>query len=81
MLDTVKLAEREDALVLRLYEAHGAAAERAVELGVPAASVSRANLLEDPEDGLALAGTVVESTTGRSRSSRCSCGDGVASGP
>jgi alpha-mannosidase len=38
VLDTVKLAEREDALVLRLYEAHGARG-----------SVTRANLLEDPE--------------------------------
>ncbi len=49
MLDTVKLAEREDALVLRLYEAHGARGRARLELGVPASSVVRANLLEDPE--------------------------------
>jgi alpha-mannosidase len=49
MLDTVKLAEREDALVLRLYEAHGARGRAGLTFGVPADSVTRANLLEDPE--------------------------------
>jgi alpha-mannosidase len=49
MLDTVKLAEREDALVLRLYEAHGARGRAGLTFGVPAGSVTRANLLEDPE--------------------------------
>jgi alpha-mannosidase len=61
VLDTVKLAEREDALVLRLFEAHGARGRARLELGVPAASVTRANLLEDAEEGdLALAGAAVE---------------------
>jgi alpha-mannosidase len=49
MLDTVKLAERDDALVLRLYEAHGARGRAELTFGVPAGSVTRANLLEDPE--------------------------------
>ena len=49
VLDTVKLAEREDALVLRLYEAHGARGRARLELGVDATRVVRANLLEDPQ--------------------------------
>jgi alpha-mannosidase len=48
VLDTVKLAEREDALVLRLYEAHGARGRARIALGVHVGSVVRANLLEDP---------------------------------
>jgi alpha-mannosidase len=48
VLDTVKLAEREDALVLRLYEAHGARGRARITLGVDVGSVVRANLLEDP---------------------------------
>ena len=60
VLDTVKLAEREDALVLRLYEAHGARGRARLELGVEATAVVRANLLEDSGDGLALDGSSVE---------------------
>jgi alpha-mannosidase len=61
VLDTVKLAEREDALVLRLYEAHGARGRTRLTLGVEAASVTRANLLEDAEgDDLPLTGGSVE---------------------
>ena len=48
VLDTIKLAEREDALVLRLYEAHGARGRARLSLGVEATAVVRANLLEDP---------------------------------
>jgi alpha-mannosidase len=53
VLDTVKLAEREEALVLRLYEAHGARGRARISFGVDVGSVTRANLLEDP-DGIAL---------------------------
>jgi alpha-mannosidase len=49
VLDTVKLAEREDALVLRLYEAHGARGRARVTFGLDVGAVTRANLLEDPE--------------------------------
>ena len=48
VLDTVKLAEREDALVVRLYEAHGARGRARIAFGVDVGSVVRANLLEDP---------------------------------
>jgi alpha-mannosidase len=47
VLDTVKRAEDSDALVLRLYEAHGARGTARVRLGVPFSSALRANALED----------------------------------
>jgi alpha-mannosidase len=61
VLDTVKLAEREDALVLRLYEAHGAHGRARLTLAVECTAVMRANLLEDPQgDELPLGGSAVE---------------------
>jgi alpha-mannosidase len=45
VLDTIKRAEDSDALVLRLYEAHGA--RGTARLRLPASSASRANVLED----------------------------------
>ena len=47
VLDAVKLAEDSDALVLRLYEAHGGRGRARVRLGVPFTDVRRSNLLED----------------------------------
>ena len=47
MLDTVKLAEDSDALVLRLYEAHGGRGRARVRLGLPFTAARRSNLLED----------------------------------
>ena len=47
VLDTIKLAEDSDALVLRLYEAAGARGIAAVRLDVPFAGAWFANLLED----------------------------------
>jgi alpha-mannosidase len=47
VLDTIKLAEDSDALVLRLYEAHGGRGRARIRLAVPFASARRANLLED----------------------------------
>ncbi len=59
VLDTVKRAEDSDALVLRLYEAHGARGTARVELGVPFARARLANLLEDPGAELALVGGAI----------------------
>jgi alpha-mannosidase len=56
VLDTVKLAEGSDALVLRLYEAHGARGVAHVELGMPFASACRANALEDDGDAVEVDG-------------------------
>jgi alpha-mannosidase len=52
VLDTIKLAEDSDALVLRLYEAHGGRGRARIRLAVPWKEARRANLLED-ELGLA----------------------------
>lgn len=52
VLDTIKRAEESDALVLRLYEAHGARGTARLRLGVPFASACLANLLEDDGDAL-----------------------------
>jgi alpha-mannosidase len=47
VLDTIKRAEDGPALVLRLYEAHGARGVARVRVGLPFESVRFANLLED----------------------------------
>jgi alpha-mannosidase len=47
VLDTIKQAEDGAALVLRLYEAHGARGVASVRLGLPFHSARFANLLED----------------------------------
>ena len=61
VLDTVKLAEHEDAVVLRCYEAHGGRGRARIDVGLDFDSVVRANLLEEqqgdelPHDGSVLA--------------------------
>jgi alpha-mannosidase len=60
VLDTVKLAEREDALVLRLYEAHGARGHARISVGLDTTSVVAANLLEDETGDVQLDGSVIE---------------------
>jgi alpha-mannosidase len=57
VLDTVKRAEDSDALVLRLYEAHGARGRARVRLGVPFSSAHRANALEDDGEPLEVEGS------------------------
>ena len=52
VLDTVKLAEDSGALVLRAYEAHGGRGVARVRLGVPFGEARRANLLEEPGEGV-----------------------------
>jgi alpha-mannosidase len=47
VLDTIKLAEDSDALVLRLYEAHGARGTAKVTLGLPFTRARFANGLEE----------------------------------
>jgi alpha-mannosidase len=48
VLDTIKRAEDGHALVVRLYEAHGARGSATLELGFPLRGARFANLLEDP---------------------------------
>jgi alpha-mannosidase len=52
VLDTVKRAEDSDAVVLRLYEAHGARGIARIRLGIPFDRARRANLLEDDAEPL-----------------------------
>ena len=59
VVDAVKRAEDLDALVLRLYEAHGARGTARVRVGVPFAGARLANLLEDPGAELAVAGDAI----------------------
>jgi alpha-mannosidase len=54
VLDTVKLAEDSDALVLRLYEAHGARGEARLRPGLPFTEAVACNLLEDAGPPLAV---------------------------
>ncbi|HKV67940.1 MAG TPA: glycoside hydrolase family 38 C-terminal domain-containing protein [Gaiellales bacterium] len=60
VLDTVKRAEDSDAIVLRLYEAHGARGRARIRVGLPFSEAARANLLEDAGDGLSVAGDTIE---------------------
>jgi alpha-mannosidase len=52
VLDTIKRAEDSDALVLRLYEAHGARGVARVRLALPFAEARLANALEDEREPL-----------------------------
>jgi alpha-mannosidase len=53
VLDTVKRAEDDRALVLRLYEAHGARGTARLETSLPFRAAHLCNLLEDTEAPLA----------------------------
>ncbi len=60
VLDTIKRAEDSDALLLRLYEAHGARGIARLSLATPFTEARRANLLEDPGTPLAVRGPTVD---------------------
>ena len=47
VIDTIKKAEDDDSIVLRLYECHGARGRGTLRLGFPATSARFCNLLED----------------------------------
>jgi alpha-mannosidase len=56
VLDTIKRAEDSDALVLRLYEAHGARGRARLRVSEPFSSARRANALEDEGEPLEIDG-------------------------
>jgi alpha-mannosidase len=60
VLDTLKLAEDSDDVVLRLYEPHGGRGTARVRLAPPVTEARRANLLEEPGEPLPLADGWVE---------------------
>jgi len=59
VLDTVMRAEDSDALVLRLYEAHGARGTARVRLGLPFTAARLANALEDEGEPLEVDGDTI----------------------
>jgi alpha-mannosidase len=59
VLDTIKRAEDSGALVLRLYEAHGARGRARLRVAAPFSSARRANVLEDDGEALAVDGDAV----------------------
>jgi alpha-mannosidase len=59
VLDAVKLAEDSDALVVRLYEAHGGRGTARIAVGLPFAGARRCTLLEDPGEELAVEGGAI----------------------
>jgi alpha-mannosidase len=59
VLDTVKRGERDDGIVLRLYEAHGARGTARVRLAFAPARARRANALEDPLEDAIVEGNAI----------------------
>jgi alpha-mannosidase len=59
VLDTIKRAEDSDALVLRLYEAHGARGTARLRLAQPIDSAVATNLLEDDGEPLVVEGSEI----------------------
>ncbi|MCK5863056.1 MAG: alpha-mannosidase, partial [Candidatus Hydrogenedentes bacterium] len=49
IVETVKQAEDSDALIVRVYEAHGARGTVHIRFGMPLSKVTECNLMEDPE--------------------------------
>src|SRR3954447_20559725 len=59
VLDTIKRAEDSDAVVLRLYEAHGGRGTATVRLGLPFSQARLANALEDEGPPLEVEGDAI----------------------
>jgi alpha-mannosidase len=59
VLDTVKLAEDSDALVLRLYEPYGGRGTARIELALPFTTARHSNLLEDELRGANVEGGAI----------------------
>ena len=60
VLDSIKRAEDSDALILRLYEAHGGRGRARIRLNVPFSRACRTDLLEGEGEELAVAGDAIE---------------------
>jgi alpha-mannosidase len=60
VIDTVKRAEDSDALLVRLYEAHGGRGRARLQLGWPVREAVRCNLLEDAGEPLVVADGSIE---------------------
>jgi alpha-mannosidase len=60
VLDSIKRAEDSDALILRLYEAHGGRGRARIRLDVPFSRACRTDQLEGEGDELPRAGDAIE---------------------
>ncbi len=60
VLDTIKRAEDSDALILRLYEAHGSRGTARVRVRLPFSHACRTDLLEGEGDELPLRDGAIE---------------------
>lgn len=60
VLNTIKLAEDSDALIVRLYEAHGGSGHARLRVSFPFARATECNLLEDDLRELSVRGAVIE---------------------
>jgi alpha-mannosidase len=59
VLDTVKLAEDSEALLLRLYEAHGGRGRARIRLGLAFTRARRSNILEDDVGAMEIEGDTI----------------------
>ena len=59
IVDTVKKAEDSDALIVRLYEAHGASTQATCQFGFPVQSAARVDLMEENDAPLTVTGNAV----------------------
>jgi alpha-mannosidase len=60
VLDSIKRAEDSDALILRLYEAHGGRGTARLAVRVPFSGACRADLLEDEGEELRVGDGTIE---------------------
>ena len=59
VVEAVKKAEDSDALIVRLYESHGASARATVQFGFPVSSAAQVNLLEESDAPLTVTENIV----------------------
>ncbi|MEN6372417.1 MAG: alpha-mannosidase [Armatimonadota bacterium] len=60
IVETIKKAEDSDAVIVRLYEAHGASGSAKVTMGFPVKSASKVNLLEESPEKVKNEGNVIQ---------------------
>ena len=59
VLDTIKKAEDSDALIIRLYECHGAHGLAKLKIGIPITSAHLCNILEENTDAVKISEGVI----------------------
>ena len=59
VIETVKKAEADDAVVVRMYEAGGARVNATLQFALPVASAAECNLLERQDETVAVEGNAI----------------------